>query len=143
MEDLAAAKAQFEDAARFTTDQMGEAIHEMDQNTKKNERLGYHFTTITNATIIMSDGSFGLRASKEGQKGGGLFVCKVPPHEMGWDSYGGRAWREGVGKELWGKKWHEVLLGGLHANKLEVVIIVKIRAKVFNDEKSPCHCSAH
>ena len=84
----------------------------------------------------MSDGSFGLRASTEGQLGGGLFVCKTPPHETGWDKYGGPAWREGVGKKLWGENWEDVLLGGPDADKLEVVIIVKISYQVFDDPTS-------
>ena len=100
------------------------------------ERLAYHFTSESTAALIMSDASFGLRASKEGQKGGGLFMCKKPPHEMGWDKYGGPTWREGVGKKLWDTKWEEVLLGGPHADKLEAVIIVKIPKSLFDNKES-------
>jgi hypothetical protein len=112
------------------------AIEALIGDVKGRERLAYHFTSKDTAALIMSDGSYGLRASKEGQLGGGLFMCKKPPHEMGWDKYGGPTWREGVGKELWGTKWEEVLLGRPHADKLEAVIIVKISYQVFDDPKS-------
>ena len=112
------------------------AIEALIGDVKGRERLAYHFTSKDTAALIMSDGSYGLRASKEGQLGGGLFMCKKPPHEMGWDKYGGPTWREGVGKELWGTKWEEVLLGRPHADKLEAVIIVKISYQVFEDPRS-------
>lgn len=126
-----------ENVARYTNQEMKGAIEVLDQDIKKKERLAYHFTSKATAAIIMSEGSFGLRASTEGQKGGGLFVCKTPPHEMGWDMYGGHAWREGVGKKLWATKWREVLLDGPHADKLEAVIIIKIWNKAFDDDTSP------
>ena len=122
--------------ARFTASEMEGAIHKLKGGILGRDRLAYHFTSKNTAALIMSDVSYGLRASKVGQLGGGLFVCKTPPHEMGWDKYGGLAWREGVGKKLWGEKWEDVLLGGTDADKLEVVIIVKISYQVFDDPTS-------
>ena len=122
--------------ARFSAKDMEGAIKELQDGILGRERLAYHFTSKETAACIMSDVSFGLRASKEGQKGGGLFMCKKPPHEMGWDKYGGPAWREGVGKKLWDTKWEEVLLGGQHADKLEAVIIVKIPKSLFDNKES-------
>ena len=39
-----------------------------------------------------------------------------------------------MGKKLWGEKWREVLPGGPHADKLEMVIVVKVMSMVFNDD---------
>jgi len=95
--------------------------------------LAYHFTTKKMVDLILSSG---LRASTGGQLGGGVSVCKTPPHEMGWEEWGGGLWRETLGKKLcWGKKWQEVLPGGLHADKLEMVIVVKVVGKVFQDKE--------
>ena len=122
--------------ARYSSKEMEALIRTLRGDIKNKERLAYHFTSESTAALIMSDGSYGLRASKEGQLGGGLYVCKTPPHEMGWDSYGGPSWRKGVGEKIWGTKWEEVLLGRPHADKLEAVIIVKISYQVFEDPRS-------
>ena len=62
-------------------------------------------------------------------------MCKQPPHEMGWEQWGGGQWPESVGKQLWGEKWQEVLPGGPHANKLEMVVVVKVLKDIFDNDK--------
>ena len=120
-----------EDIARFTKDEMKVAINALSSDARRGDRLVYHFTSKKTAGFILE--GHGLRASTVGQLGGGLSVCKAPPHEMGWEQYGGPTWREGVGRRLWGEKWENVLIGHEDADKLEVVIVAKIPALVFND----------
>ena len=120
-----------EPVARFTKDEMEAAINALSSGVSQGERLVYHFTSKKTAGFILE--GHGLRASKVGQLGGGLSVCKAPPHEMGWEQYGGPTWREGVGKKLWGEKWQNVLMGHEDADKLEVIIVAKIPGPLFND----------
>eukprot|EP00964_Phaeocystis_antarctica_P151233 scaffold118789_cov36-Phaeocystis_antarctica.AAC.1 len=112
---------------------MQENLRQLDYSIAKDHELAYHFTSHETAALILS-GSHGLRASIVGQLGGGVSVCKKPPHEMGWEQWGGGEWRETLGKKLWGEKWREVLPGGPHADKLEMVIVVKVMSMVFNDD---------
>ena len=51
---------------------------------------------------------------------GGVSFCVAPPHELGWEQYGGGSFRDTVGKALWGAKAKEVARGGPHEDKLEV-----------------------
>ena len=120
-----------EPVARFTKDEMEAAINGLSSGVRQDDRLVYHFTSKETAGFILE--GQGLRASKVGQLGGGLSVCKAPPHEMGWEQYGGPTWREGVGRRLWGEKWENVLIGHEDADKLEVVIVAKIPALLFDD----------
>ena len=120
-----------ESVARFTKDEMEAAINALSSGVRQDDRLVYHFTSKKTAGFILE--GQGLRASKVGQLGGGLSVCKAPPHEMGWEQYGGPTWREGVGRRLWGEKWENVLMGHEDADKLEVVIVAKIPGLLFND----------
>ena len=120
-----------EPVARFTKEEMEAAINALRSDARQGDRLVYHFTSKKTAGFIL-DGH-GLRASTVGQLGGGLSVCKAPPHEMGWEQYGGPIWREDVGRKLWGEKWENVLMGHEDADKLEVVIVAKIPEVLFND----------
>lgn len=121
-----------EDIARFKNDEMKATINALSSGVSQSQRLVYHFTSKKTAGFILE--GHGVRAStEEDQLGGGLSVCKAPPHEMGWEQYGGPTWREGVGRKLWGEKWENVLMGHEDADKLEVVIVAKIPALVFND----------
>jgi len=85
-----------------------------------------HYTDIESAKRIISLTSPGFRASTQGQGGGGFYVCKKPPHEMGWSSYQGGKFRETVGRKLWGEKYENVLEGGSDAEKLDVVFFLKV-----------------
>ena len=69
--------------------------------------------------FIIGQGSKGLRASKGGQHGGGVSFCLTPPHEFGWEPYGGGRFLATVGKALWGEKWESVLEAGPDADKIE------------------------
>ena len=105
----------------------------LERSLDRNHELAYHFTSKKMVDLILS--SSGLRASTGGQLGGGVSVCKTPPHKMGWEQWGGGLWRETLGKKLWGEKWQEVLPGGPQADKLEMVIVVKVVGKVLKDEE--------
>ena len=98
----------------------------------RDDELAYHFTNNKTANLILSSG---LRASTAGQLNGGVSVCKQPPHEMGWEQWGGGQWPESVGKQLWGEKWQEVLPGKPHADKLEMVVVVKVMKDIFNNDE--------
>ena len=50
---------------------------------------------------ILADKSKGLRASKAGQHGGGLSLCRTAPHEFGWQPYCGGEFRANLGRALW------------------------------------------
>ena len=116
---------------------MQKELAALDDSIEKDHELAYHFTSEETMALIL-DGSqdhHGLRASTGGQLGGGVSVCKTPPHEMGWEQWGGGDWRETLGKKLWGEKWQEVLPGGPHADKLEMVIVVEVPGVVFNNDK--------
>ena len=52
-----------------------------------------------------------MRASAAGQLEGGVSLCLRLPHEMGWEPYARGGFRHVVGKELWGEKAADVLLG--------------------------------
>ena len=123
--------------ARWTPEEMQKKLAALNDSIEKDHELAYHFTSEETMALIL-DGSqdhHGLRASTGGQLGGGVSVCKTPPHEMGWEQWGGGDWRETLGKKLWGEKWQEVLPGGPHADKLEMVIVVKVLDVIFNNDK--------
>ena len=103
----------------------------LNNSIARDHELAYHFTNNETANLILSSG---LRASTAGHLNGGVSVCKQPPHEMGWEQWGGGEWRETLGKKLWGEKWREVLPGGPHADNLEMVIVVKVMSMIFNDD---------
>jgi len=119
-------------AARWTPEEMEKNLIALKGSTARDDELAYHFTNNKTAKLILSSG---LRASTEGQLGGGVSVCKQPPHEMGWEQYGDGEWRATLGKQLWGEKWQEVLPGGPHADKLEMVVVVKVVRDIFINEK--------
>ena len=105
----------------------------LNNSISKDHELAYHFTSKKTVDLMLS--SHGLRASTEGQLGGGVSVCKQPPHEMGWEQYGDGEWRATLGKQLWGEKWQEVLPGGVHEDKLEMVVVVKVVRDIFINEQ--------
>jgi len=121
--------------ARMTNTEMKGLIDVLETDIKRGERLAYHFTSKEMVGIIMAPGSHGLRASKVGQLGGGLSLCKLPPHELGWDKYGGPQWRSTIGKALWGEKAEDVRLGNKDAKKLEAMFVIKIDELYFNDNR--------
>ena len=104
----------------------------LNDSIAKDHELAYHFTNNDTANLIRSSG---LRASTAGQLNGGVSLCKQPPHEMGWEQYGDGEWRATLGKQLWGEKWQEVLPGGVHKDKLEMVVVVKVVRDIFINEQ--------
>eukprot|EP01043_Picozoa_sp_COSAG02_P028780 COSAG02_NODE_1761_length_11029_cov_46.691034_2_plen_1633_part_00 len=137
--------------------EMQALLDEMELRLPKSERLGYHFTDLDAARVIMEQ-SNGLRASSVGQLGGGVSICLASPIELGWEAHGnaGPSFTKKVGDELWGSKWYEVMPGepwsdleqqirsgnlkgswpdardhwGTYHNKLEAVFVVRIPTKL-------------
>eukprot|EP01045_Picozoa_sp_COSAG04_P000818 COSAG04_NODE_23_length_37908_cov_41.289825_12_plen_607_part_00 len=103
----------------------------LERECARSDELVYHYTDIRSAKLIVSAGSSGFRASKAGQGGGGVSVCTLGPHEMGWDQYQGGEFRSTVGRELWGEKAGDVAVGGKDAGKLDVVFLIKIAKNVL------------
>jgi|EP01043_Picozoa_sp_COSAG02_P021746 hypothetical protein len=131
-----------DDVARCTNAEMEKNWAELtDNHCSARNLLCCHFSSGEGVWWILSDGSLGLRASKEGQLDGGCSVCVQAPHEMGWEQYGRGAFRATVGQRLWGEKARDVLLGnaqtgaarGKDADKLSYLLIVRVKRIVRDD----------
>jgi len=123
-----------ENISRMTSKEMQRLYNKLSLETSKLETLVCHFTSRTNVDLILGPGSKGLRASKLGQCGGGLAVCKVSPSHVGWEAYGFGEWRPTLGKALFGQNWQTVLEGNEHADKLECVLFLRIKTAIVDDE---------
>ena len=116
-----------EDISRSTPDEMRamQAAVIEDEEMSEDETLAFHFTTVASAKTIFGKGSIGIRASSAGIGGAGVYVCPTPLHILGWEQFG-NSWRERVGRALWGENWSSVLLGEQDADKIEVVLVLKV-----------------
>ena len=126
-----------ENVSRMTNEEMKTAWEAAEGTITSNEKLVCHFTSIESAGWILGTQSTGFRASTVGQGGGGVSVVNAGPHMLEWDSYGKNrgselTFREKTGKELWGKKWQDVLEGAKDADKLDMVFFIKVQ-KAFID----------
>jgi hypothetical protein len=116
-----------ENISRFTRDEMRNTWDAVAADcVPKSETMVCHYTDLKSAELILQPGSQGFRASTAGQAGGGFYVVVVPPHEMGWEKYQGGAFRATVGREIWGEKASNVLVGGCDARKLDVVFLIRV-----------------
>ncbi len=116
-----------ENISRFTREEMKNTWDAVAADSvPPAETMVCHYTDVKSAELIMQPSSRGFRASTVGQAGGGFYVVVVPPHEMGWEKYQGGAFRATVGRELWGEKASNVLLGGCDAHKLDVLFLIKV-----------------
>ena len=108
-------------ASHLDANQMAAALADIEAQLPKSHALGYHFTDLDAARVIL-DGSQGLRASSVGQLGGGVSICLASLADLGWSKHGERSheFSQRVGDELWGSKAYEVLPGsppaGAHAD---------------------------
>eukprot|EP01046_Picozoa_sp_COSAG06_P013052 COSAG06_NODE_781_length_12364_cov_6.388912_9_plen_883_part_00 len=121
-----------ENASRCTNDEMRTHWEAAEGKIGKNERLVCHFAPLDCAGMILGVDSIGFRASTAGQGGGGVFVSAVGPHELEWDQYQGGNFRARAGRELWGEKADDVLIGGCAENKLDVAFLIKVHVSQFN-----------
>jgi hypothetical protein len=127
-------------ASHLTREQMEATLKALEGDLLKSESLGFHFTNLDSARLILDQGK-GIRASKEGQLGGGVSICVKGPEQLGWEANctedaSPDAFPKKVGDALWGTKWYEVMPGpapqgehehwGTWKHKLEVMLIVKI-----------------
>jgi hypothetical protein len=123
--------------AHFSSQQMGDLLSALEQGLPTSKQLGYHFTDLDSARLILT--SLGIRASTVGQLGGGVSICLASPERLGWERLGGEGFAKACGKELWGSKWHEVMPGptpqganpdwGKWSKKLEVVLVLRIPSR--------------
>ena len=94
-----------ESASRWTADEWRSNMAALAAKTcAADEALACHFTSNASAHLILSDKSHGLRASTVGQLDGGVSLCLLLPHDMGWKPYGRGAFRLTTGRYLWGEK---------------------------------------
>lgn len=71
--------------AHLKADEMRSMLEILELGLPKSEALGYHFTDLNSARLILQ--GKGIRASTAGQLGGGVSVCVKSPVELGWDAY--------------------------------------------------------
>ena len=95
--------------AHLEPGQLEVALQELRNRLPKSQDLGFHFTDVDSARLILQNA--GIRASTVGQLGGGVSVCLISPVELGWAKFGGAEFAKRVGKNLWGSKWREVMPG--------------------------------
>ena len=122
---------------------MFKLLYALEQELPASNELGFHYTDFQSAKLIL--GSLGIRASSEGQLGGGVSVCLATPVDFGWEKWGGERFSKTNGVELWGSKWYEVMPGprpegepadwGAWSKKLEVLLILRIPATENRDSR--------
>lgn len=95
--------------AHLEPGQLEVALQELRNKLPKSQNLGFHFTDVDSARLILQN--TGIRASTVGQLGGGVSVCLMSPVKLGWAKFGGAEFAKRVGTELWGSKWREVMPG--------------------------------
>ena len=123
-----------ESAARWTAGEWEKNLAALaKKECGEGEALACHFTNDANAHLIFSAASRGLRASTAGQLDGGLSLDVKMPHEQGWKPYARGAFRHIVGKDLWGEKAGDVLLGGVDEDKINLLIVVKVKRAHLDD----------
>jgi hypothetical protein len=119
---------------RFSLLEMKNYEKQMDESIPKSHDLAYHLCNKESVASITSASSLGIRASKVGQNAGGLSCSRTPPSGFEWDKYCSGKFRENVGKALWGSKWQEVEVGGVHADKLDVLIVMKVPKVIMHNQ---------
>ena len=124
-----------ENIGRMTNREMAANYEALRGQLPRDEELVIHFTELKWAKMIIAPDSLGLKASVAGQLGGGLSVCKVGPHALGWEPWGSGTFCEQAGRMLWGEKWADVLPGHRDHDKLAICLVIRI-AKTWYDDVS-------
>lgn len=96
-------------ASHLTREEMCNTLAELEAQLPKSHQLGYHFTSLDTVKLVL--GSLGIRASSEGQLGGGVSICLTSPDKLGWGKWAEGKFAQTVGEALWGSKWYEVMAG--------------------------------
>ncbi len=130
-------------AAHLGSVEMRALLETLEQDLPASQQLGFHYTTLDNARQALE--GLGVKASSEGQLGGGVSVCLATPVDFGWDKFGSYDFAKACGEELWGSKWYEVMPKpapkdahvdwGKWAKKLEVVLILRIPTAEHRDPR--------
>ena len=101
----------------------------------KSQALGYHFTDVDSAHLILH--GQGIRASTQGQLGGGVSVCLTSPVDLGWTRFGGEAFAKRVGEALWGSKWREVMPGAAPAGGFDETSLRRELVRAIYEDHAP------
>ena len=115
---------QLENISRFTADGMRMLHLRLQAELGFDERVFLHFTSVENAKKVLQ--GHGICASSRGQAGGGVSLTSTPMHELGWQQFGGGMWKARVSIEVWAETWQEKMPGGVHHDKLEAVLLVRL-----------------
>ena len=78
----------------FDPTQLEVALSELSNRLPKSQALGYHFTDVDSARLILH--GQGIRASTVGQLGGGVSVCLTSPVALGWEKFSGAGFAKRV-----------------------------------------------
>eukprot|EP01046_Picozoa_sp_COSAG06_P027300 COSAG06_NODE_2402_length_6947_cov_4.005111_5_plen_1113_part_00 len=116
-------------------DQMKAALSELSNRLPKSQALGYHFTDIDSARMILH--SQGIRASTVGQLGGGVSICLTSPVALGWTKFGGKSFAKRTGEALWGSKWREVMSGPAPAGGFNETALRKELVRAIYEDHAP------
>jgi hypothetical protein len=113
--------------------QIVDALYELSIKLRltRSEEFAFHFTSMDSARMILE--SQGIRSSLEGQLGGGVSVCVSSIESFKWEPFRPVEFREAIGRALWGQKWQQVMPGAQYADKLDVVLIVRV--PTFKDQE--------
>jgi hypothetical protein len=68
--------------SHFDSTEMTRLIAEVEQQVPKSHSIGFHFTDMNSARLILN--SRGIRASTVGQLGGGVSICLASLPKLGW-----------------------------------------------------------
>eukprot|EP01046_Picozoa_sp_COSAG06_P007748 COSAG06_NODE_383_length_16525_cov_86.720017_14_plen_534_part_00 len=98
----------------------------------KSEELVFHFTSKESAYQILQ--GHGIRASQEGQLGGGVSVCVWSFRALGWDKFRPLEFRQRVAAALWGKKADDLMFGGPFYDKLDAALVVRVPVDEKRDQ---------
>jgi hypothetical protein len=115
---------QLENISRFTADEMRMLQLRLQAELGFEERIFLHFTSVDYAMKILQN--HGIRASHNGQAGGGVSLSRIQMHELGWEQFGAGMWNSRVSVEVWAETWQEKMPGGMHHDKLEAVLLVRL-----------------
>eukprot|EP01046_Picozoa_sp_COSAG06_P015371 COSAG06_NODE_982_length_11218_cov_22.274845_1_plen_1477_part_00 len=115
--------------------QLEVALSELGNRLPKSQALGYHFTDIDSARLILH--GQGIRASTVGQLGGGVSVCLTSPVELGWTKFSGGRFAKRVGEALWGSLWRQIMSGTAPEGGFDATSLRKELVRAIYEDHAP------
>jgi len=122
-----------DNVGRMTNGEMRDYERNMAESIPRSHCIGFHLCNEASEQQITAEDSCGVRASEYGQHGGGVSFFTTPPSQFGWEKNAGGMFRNNVGKALWGSKFEEVLEGGINADKIDVLLVLKVEESITNN----------